>query len=574
MRRKQRPGSGALVAIVQLIAACSGSAVSTSTSTPAATAPVITTQPTSQNLTAGQRATFTVAATGTTPLTYQWKRNGALIDGATASSYSTGPTTASDNGVAFTVTVSNSAGATTSSPATLTVNAAAVAPSITIQPINATVTAGQPVTFTVAATGTAPLLYQWSRNGSAIARATSASYTNTATSATDNGATFSATVTNSIGAVTSNNAVLTVTAPTLTISTSSLPNGVVGSAYSTLLHASGGASPYTWAVQSGQLPAGLALSATSANIAGMPTTAETSPFTIVAYDATGAAASKPFSITISEAVAVAPFGHIVIVLEENTNYSTVVGNTGTMPYLNTLIAKYGLATQYFANTHPSIGNYEMLVSGQVLTNDDNETPASFPISVDNIVRELSANSKTWKAYAEDLPYAGYIGGNTGNYAVRHVPLAYLTDVQGNATGRQGLVPFTQFPTDLASGQLPNLSFVTPNLCDDAHNCALSVADTWLKTNIAPLLTSTPFKDDGLLIITFDESASDDTHGGGRVAAVFISPAFSKPGYQSTTLYQHESTLRLMLEGLGVQSLPGAAKTAPSMWEFFNFPAPP
>jgi acid phosphatase len=574
MRRTQWSGSGALVAIVQLIAACSGIAVSTSTSTPTATAPVITTQPTSQTLTAGQPATFTVAATGTTPLTYQWKKNGALISGATASSYSTGPTTASDNGVAFTVTVSNSAGATTSSPATLTVNAAAVAPSITIQPINASVTAGRPATFIVAATGTAPLLYQWSRNGSAIAGATSASYTITATSATDNGATFSATVTNAIGAVTSNNAVLTVTAPTLTISTSSLPNGVVGSAYSTLLHASGGTSPYTWAVQSGQLPAGLALSGTSGNISGMPTMAETSPFTIGVHDATGAAASKAFSIMISDAVAVARFGHIVIVMEENANYSTVVVDTGTMPYLNSLIAHYGLATQYYADTHPSIGNYEMLVTGQVLTNDDSETPASFPISVDNIVRELSANSKTWKAYAQDLPYVGYIGGNTGNYAVRHVPLAYLTDVQANATGRQGLVPFTQFPTDLASGHLPNLSFVTPNLCDDAHNCALSVADTWLKTNIAPLLTSTPFKDDGLLIITFDESASDDTHRGGRVAAVFISPAFSKPGYQSTTLYQHESTLRLMLEGLGVQSLPGAAKTAPSMWEFFNFPTPP
>jgi hypothetical protein len=381
-------------------------------------------------------------------------------------------------------------------------------------------------------------------------------------------------VTNGIGTVTSNNAVLTVTATTLTISTSSLPNGVVGSAYSALLHASGGTSPYTWTVQSGQPPLGLALSGTSGTIAGTPTTAETSPFTIGVHDATGAAASKAFSITISDAVAVAPFGHIVIVMLENANYSSVVGETAAMPYLNSLIASFGLATQYYANTHPSIGNYEMLVTGQVLTNDDSETPASFPISVDNIVRELSANSKTWKAYAEDLPYVGYIGGNSGNYAVRHVPLAYLTDVQDSAAGREGLVPFTQFATDLASGQLPNFSFVTPNLCDDAHNCALSVADTWLKTNIAPLLTSTPFKEDGLLIITFDESASDDTHGGGRVAAVIISPASSKPGYQSTTMYQHESTLRLMLQGLGVQTLPSAAATAPSMWKFFTFPPPP
>src|SRR6202011_5870708 len=177
----------------------------------------------------------------------------------------------------------------------------------------------------------------------------------------------------------------------------------------------GGISPYTWAVQSGQLPTGLALSGTRGDISGMPATAQISPFTISVHDATGAAASKAFSITISDAVAVARFGHIVIVMEENTNYSTVVGNTGTMPYLNSLIANYGLATQYYADTHPSIGNYQMLVTGEVLTNNDSETPASFPISVDNVVRELSANSKTWKAYTEDLPYVGYIGGNTGNY---------------------------------------------------------------------------------------------------------------------------------------------------------------
>jgi phosphatidylinositol-3-phosphatase len=214
----------------------------------------------------------------------------------------------------------------------------------------------------------------------------------------------------------------------------------------------------------------------------------------------------------------------------------------------------------------------MLVTGQVLTNDDGETPESFPVSANNVVRQLAANGKTWKAYAEDLPSVGYTGGDTGNYAVRHVPLAYLTDVQDSPAGKETLVPFTQFATDLASGKLPDYSFVTPNLCNDAHNCALSVADAWLKTNIAPLLTSTPFKDDGVLIIVFDESSNDDTHGGGRIAAVFISPKFSKVGYQSATLYQHESTLRLMLEGLGITSaLPGAAATAPTMWEFFDTP---
>jgi acid phosphatase len=275
---------------------------------------------------------------------------------------------------------------------------------------------------------------------------------------------------------------------------------------------------------------------------------------------------------VSGPVGAGPFGHIALVVLENSNYSSVVGST-SMPYLNSLIADYGLATQYYADTHPSIGNYEMLAVGQVLTNDDNQTPATFPISADNAVRELVAAGKTWRAYAESIPSAGYIGGNSGNYYVRHVPMPYLTDVQDSVTGRAGLVPFTQLATDIADGQLPDYSFITPNACDDAHNCALGVADTWLSTNIAPLLASAPFRDDGLLIIVFDESGNDNTHGGGRVCAVLASPAFSKRGYQSTTLYQHESTLRLMLKGLGVATLPGAAATAPDMWEFFTFPPP-
>jgi phosphatidylinositol-3-phosphatase len=450
-----------------------------------------------------------------------------------------------------------------------------VAPGITAQPQNTTVSVGQTASFTVTATGTAPLAYQWRRSGSAIAGATAATYTTAATSAADSGAAFSVVVTNPAGTVTSGNAILTVSAAStssLSITTSTLPGGVVQSAYTATLQATGGKTPYAWTVVSGQLPAGLVLSATTGTISGTPITVENSSFTVSVHDAAGASATLAASIAISATSAGAPFGHVVIVVEENANYASVVGDTAAMPYLNSLIDSYGLATQYYSNTHPSIGNYMMLVTGQVLTNDDGETPESFPVSANNVVRQLAANRKTWKAYAEDLPSVGYTGGDTGNYAVRHVPLAYLTDVQGSAAGKETLVPFTQFATDLASGKLPDYSFVTPNLCNDAHNCALSVADAWLKTNIAPLLTSTPFKDDGVLIVVFDESSNDDTHGGGRIAAVIISPKFSKVGYQSTTLYQHESTLRLMLEGLGITTaLPGAAATAATMWEFFDTP---
>src|SRR5712692_8178136 len=159
-------------------------------------------RPASQTVTAGQSATFSVAASGTAPLSYQWRKNGTAISGATSASYTTPATTTADNGAPFTVVVSNSAGSVTSNAAALTVNAAVVPPSITTQPASQTVTAGQSATFSVAASGTAPLSYQWRKNGTAISGATSASYTTPATTTADNGAQFTVVVSNSAGSVT------------------------------------------------------------------------------------------------------------------------------------------------------------------------------------------------------------------------------------------------------------------------------------------------------------------------------------------------------------------------------------
>jgi len=142
------------------------------TASAAPVAPSITTQPASQTVTAGQTGSFSVAATGTAPFTYQWQKNGVAISGATSSSYTTPATTTSDNGAQFAVVVSNTAGSVTSSAAILTVNAAPVAPSITAQPASQAVTAGQTASFSVAATGTAPLTYQWQKNRVAITGAT------------------------------------------------------------------------------------------------------------------------------------------------------------------------------------------------------------------------------------------------------------------------------------------------------------------------------------------------------------------------------------------------------------------
>ena len=150
--------NGALFTVV--VSNSAGSVTSnaaTLTVNPAPVAPSITTQPANQTVTAGQTATFSVTATGTAPLSYQWQKNGTAISGAASSSYTTPATTSSDNGALFTVVVTNSVGSVTSNTATLTVNPAPVAPSITTQPASQTVTAGQTATFSVTATGTAPL---------------------------------------------------------------------------------------------------------------------------------------------------------------------------------------------------------------------------------------------------------------------------------------------------------------------------------------------------------------------------------------------------------------------------------
>jgi len=202
--------------------------------------PSITMQPTSQTVTAGQTASFNVAAAGTAPLSYQWNKNGAMISGATLSSYTTPATTSSDNAAQFTLVVSNTAGSVTSNAATLTVNAAPVAPSITTQPASQTVTPGQSASFSVAATGTAPLSYQWRKNGTAISGATSSSYTTPATTSADNGAQFTVVATTTAGSVTSNAATLTVNpapAPGIQVSPASINfgNTVVGSSLSQVL---------------------------------------------------------------------------------------------------------------------------------------------------------------------------------------------------------------------------------------------------------------------------------------------------------------------------------------------------
>jgi hypothetical protein len=207
--------NGALFSVI--VSNSAGNVTSNSatlTVNPDPVAPSITGQPASQTIIANQTATFSVSASGTTPLSYQWQKSGTVISGATSSTYTTPAETTSDNGALFSVVVSNSAGTTTSNSAVLTVNPAPVAPTITSQPASRAITAGQTATFSVSASGTAPLSYQWQKNGTAISGATSASYTTPTETTSDSGAQFNVVVRNSAGSATSNAATLTVNAAT------------------------------------------------------------------------------------------------------------------------------------------------------------------------------------------------------------------------------------------------------------------------------------------------------------------------------------------------------------------------
>lgn len=264
--------------------------------------------------------------------------------------------------------------------------------------------------------------------------------------------------------------------------------------------------------------------------------------------------------------------HVFIVMEENHGYTDVIGSP-SMPYLNGLASAHSVAQGYYANTHPSIGNYFMLTTGQIITNDDGYTAT---VTVDNVVRELIAAGKTWKEYSEALPHAGYDGGDMGEYSEHHNPLSYMSDVRNNPAQQQNLVPFTQLATDIANHTLPNYAFIVPDLLDDAHDGTLAQADAWLQTNIAPLLASPDFNspNGGLLIITFDEAEDSDVEGGGgHVAWIAVGPN-ATPHYPPSgsqipvRFYQHQSTCRFMMKLVGVSVFPGAAATAPDMYEFF------
>jgi len=262
-----------------------------------------------------------------------------------------------------------------------------------------------------------------------------------------------------------------------------------------------------------------------------------------------------------------PAAHVILIVEENHGYSTVVYQN-QMPWLKALGDKYGVATNYYSDEKGSLLDYLWLSSGSAERSFGcNGNQCTNAITDDNIFRELNKAGMSWNVYADALPKFGFMGMFAGNYAKRHDPAVWYSDVVHNPEQQQNVVPFTQFPVDVAAKNLPDYSIIIPNLEDDAHNGTPEAADQWLKTNIGPLLKSQYFQSgkNNVLFITFDNGDNDEQ---GQVFTAVVGQSVI-PGVRVNTPFRHENTLRTIMQLLGLKNYPGASATVAPMNEFFK-----
>ncbi|HKQ75856.1 MAG TPA: pectinesterase family protein [Blastocatellia bacterium] len=257
--------------------------------------PVITMQPRSQTILVGEPVNFTAQVSGSAPFTYQWRKNGASIAGATSPSFSIASLQLSDAGV-YTVVVSNGAGSAVSDPATLIVTTTPVPPTITAQPMSTTVVAGNPAQFTVAAEGSSPLSYQWRKDGVIIPGATAATYAIASANAADAGA-YTVTVTNAAGGATSDPAVLTVITPPAIV-TPPASQTVNAGANATFSVVASGTAPltYQWRKNGADIPSATNSTLTLNNAQA----ADAAAYTVVVSNAGGSATSPAATLTVAD----------------------------------------------------------------------------------------------------------------------------------------------------------------------------------------------------------------------------------------------------------------------------------
>jgi acid phosphatase len=226
------------------------------------------------------------------------------------------------------------------------------------------------------------------------------------------------------------------------------------------------------------------------------------------------------------------FDHVVVVVFENKERASVVGRADA-PTFNALARRYASLDAYDAVAHPSLPNYLALVSGSTQGITSNCTDCV--VQARSLAETLSAAHRTWKTYAEGLPFPGFTGASAGRYAKKHDPFLYFSGVDSKR-----VVPFTQLRADVRARRLPDFSLVVPDLCNSMHDCSVATGDAWLKRNVVPLLSS-PALGRGVVFVVFDEGATS-SGGGGRVPALVLGPRV-RPGSHAAAPTSHYGLLR-------------------------------
>jgi phosphatidylinositol-3-phosphatase len=274
-----------------------------------------------------------------------------------------------------------------------------------------------------------------------------------------------------------------------------------------------------------------------------------------------------------------PIRHVIVIIMENAEYSSVIGNATSTPYQNLLASKYALAAQYHATSHPSLPNYISLIAGSTFGISSDCQPNECSQNGRSIVDLLNQAGFSWREYAESMPTNCSQAVSSDNlYYPKHNPFVYFSDITGNRGSGQTssycqthIVPFNELNSDLAKNNLPNYAFITPNICDDAHDCSLATGDKWLAGVVPRIINSSEFSSTVLFII-YDEGTTNlginGTLGGGHVACIVVSP-FVKMGYTSQVQYSHFSLLATVEAIYNLGNLGQNDATAPIMQDIFT-----
>lgn len=267
--------------------------------------------------------------------------------------------------------------------------------------------------------------------------------------------------------------------------------------------------------------------------------------------------------------------HFVLMVMENRELGEVIGSSSSAPYLNSLARQGTLVSGYYAIAHPSLPNYIALLAGSTLgiSSDCTDCVAHGSTLVD----QLEAAHVGWRAYMEGMPHACYTGDSSAEgYAKKHDPFMYFGQIADNPARCRNVVPLTALAGDLRTGRLPPFAWISPNLCDDGHDCGNSSVDRFV-AHLAPYLLPS-LGPQGVLAVVWDEGTSDESccgrAAGGKVALMLAGPTV-KAGYRLTTPADHYSLLGLIEDFLGVPRLGGAAcPCTPSLDGAFKNGVPP